>query len=231
MHRKILFTSLILLGYYFSNATDDKKTVNSNLKSVTIYRSGAEMTHSASVQLKQGSVELDIEGISNSIDINSIQINCPSPVTMLGVEFSNNYLIPDEASPAVKTLRDSIDSLSADIDKIDLSIATVADLIDILKINKNIKGEQTGLSVAELIKMMDYYKTKSTELQNEFSGLQNKKTKLNSQLEKIKNQLAEEEKKNTKTSGRLLLQLSVATAGKYDFTVSYISPNAYWTPY
>ncbi|MFI5185480.1 MAG: DUF4139 domain-containing protein [Chitinophagales bacterium] len=231
MPGKCLLTAIVLLFCLLSNASDDKKSIGANLKSVTIYRSGAEMVHTAAAQLNQGDLELDIENISNNIDINSIQINCPAAVTILGVEFSNNYLIPLEPSAYVKILEDSIDHMSSEIEKINLFIATASDLLDILKVNKNIKGEQTGLSVAELMKLMDFYKIKSAELQNELAGLQNKKGKLNDQLAKLKNQLTEEEKKNTKTSGRLLLQLSVATAGKYDFTVSYISPNAYWTPY
>jgi len=172
-----------------SNATDDKKTVKSNLQSATIYRSGAEMMHVATSSLSQGNAELIIENLSNSIDINSIQINCPAAVTILGVEFSNNYLIENEPSAYIKTMLDSIDKINNEMEKVDLSIATVSDLLDILKINKNIKGEQTGLSVAELMKLMDFYKIKSAELQNELSGLKNKKSKLADEQQKLKNQV------------------------------------------
>ena len=230
MVRKSLSISILLALFILSNATDDKKIVSSTLKSVTVYRSGVEMTHTANIQLNAGTEELFIENISNNIDPNTIQVSCPAAVTILGVEFSNNYLVEEEPSPFIKFLKDSVEKINSDIQKTDLSIATVTDLLDILKVNKNIKGEQTGLSVAELMKLMDFYRLKSTELQNELSALQNKKNKLIEQQTKVKNQVAEEEKKNTKTSGRLILQLSVATAGKYDFTLSYISPNAYWTP-
>ena len=47
----------------------------------------------------------------------------------------------------------------------------------------------------------------------------------------MNDQIAEEEKKNTRNTGRITLQLSAAVSGKYDFTISYITPNAYWTPY
>lgn len=38
-------------------------------------------------------------------------------------------------------------------------------------------------------------------------------------------------RKNNKTAGRLILQLSAAVAGNSEFTLSYITQNAYWTPY
>jgi uncharacterized protein (TIGR02231 family) len=47
----------------------------------------------------------------------------------------------------------------------------------------------------------------------------------------LNDQIAEEQKKNTKQTGKLILQLNCAVAGKYDFTVSYITQNAYWEPF
>ena len=57
------------------------------------------------------------------------------------------------------------------------------------------------------------------------------KKKLLASRSKIRSQIVEEEKKNTRVGGRLFLQLSVASAIKADFTVSYITQNAFWTPY
>src|SRR5699024_4972749 len=88
-----------------------------------------------------------------------------------------------------------------------------------------------GLSVAELIRLMDYYKLKSAELQNELSALKIKRQKQNEVLAKLGNQLREEEKKNTRSAGRVILQLSAALNVNAEFTISYLTANAYWTPY
>ncbi|MBN8860541.1 MAG: DUF4139 domain-containing protein [Sphingobacteriales bacterium] len=78
---------------------------------------------------------------------------------------------------------------------------------------------------------MDYYKAKSAELQQELKQQNEKKKKWNELLLRVNDQVAEEEKKNTRNTGRITLQLSAAVSGKYDFTIAYITPNAYWTPY
>ena len=231
MIKFLALACLFIFSYSFATAADEKNTVNSGIKSVTIYRNGAELIHTAKASLKQGSSELIIEGISNVIDINSLQINCPSVVTILGVEFSNQYLINEMATPAMKKLQDSVETVTAEIEKIFISIATTEELISVLKSNKEIKGSQTGLSVAELMKLMDYYKLKSTELQNDLSALKIKREKYRVVLGKLNNQVQEEQKKNTKTAGRILLQLSTALPGENEFTISYLTPNAYWTPY
>jgi len=212
-------------------ATDGPLIVPSSLKTATVYRSGAELIHNTSVPLSQGNEELVIEGISNNIDINSVQINCPSAVTIMGVEFSNNFLVMPEVTSRIKFLQDSAEIVQKEIEKVNVQIQTTADLLEVLKSNRDIKGQQTGLSVAELMKLMDYYKNKSAELQNDLAQQKAKQRKLSDLLLKIKVQINEEENKNTKTAGQLKLQLSVATAGKYDFVVSYITPNAWWSPY
>lgn len=230
--KKKLCLAICLMALSFSLfANDEKKTSTANLKSVTVYRTGAEMIHTASANLSKGNNELIIEGISQYTDVNSIQVNCPSTVTILGVEFSNNYLVNEITSPVIKKLNDSLERINADIYKTDISITINNDLLEVLKSNKEIKGTQTGLSVAELMKLIDYYKLKSGELQNELSALSLKRAKLELVADKIRNQIAEEQKKNNKSAGRLILQLSAAVAGNSEFTLSYITQNAYWTPY
>lgn len=231
MKSKIIFPAFFILLLTGLHATAGSNKTQAELKSVTVYRSGAELMHTASAVLKQGNNELVIDNLSNAIDINSIQIKAPSTVTILGVEFSNNYLISTEKTTRQKMLEDSLDNVNEQINKITLSVSLSLDLIDVLKTNRNIKGEQSGLSVAELTKLMDYYKSKSSELQSDIQQLNEKKARLLATSDNIKNQMEEEEKKNISTAGRLTLQLSAAVAAKADFTVSYIARNAYWTPY
>ncbi len=228
--KRIMFVAALLTFTILTKA-DDIITVPAILKNVTVYRSGAEMIHSASASLKQGNNELIIENISNQIDINSVQIKSPSSVTIMGIRFSNDYLQEAAKTPRIKMLEDSLNIAKKNIEKINQSINNTKELLDVLKANRDIKGTQTGLSVAELTKLMDYYKMKLTELQNELSQLNEKKKTSEDALNKISNQLEEERNKNVSIAGRLTLQLTAATTGKFEFTISYIAQNAYWAPF
>lgn len=228
---RIALLLLALILTFALHAAEDPTVVPSALKTVTVYRSGAELTHQTSAPLQQGSEEVIIEGISNNVDMNSLQITVPSAVTILSTEFGTNFLVLPEVSTRIKALQDSSDRLGREIDRVAVQIATTLELLEVLKANRDIKGRQTGLSVAELAKLMDYYKAKSSELQNDLAVQKERQQKLSTLSAKLKAQIREEETKNTRARGQLKLQLSVATASRYDFTVSYITPNAYWTPY
>ena len=229
--KKYFLFLLLLIVFNFSFAIDERPKAKAVLDAVTVYRAGAEMTHAAKAILPKGNTELVIENLSNALEINSVQIKTSDNVTVMGVEFNTDYTKEEIKSPRIKMLEDSAEKITTEIDKIKLNESITADLLTVLKANKEIKGTQTGLSVAELMKLMDYYKLKSAELQLEMAQLKQKKDKLTLLAEKINNQINEEEKKNSKSGGSLILQLNCAIAGKYDFVITYITNNAYWNAF
>lgn len=230
---KLQIGLLFLLGICWNTvkAGDERNIVAGELKTATVYRSGAELSHTATASLRQGNNELIIDNIANQLDVNSIRIKAPASVTILSVEFSNNYLVTPEKTPRIHLLEDSLEKVNKEIDRLNMALSNISDLAEVLKANRDIKGSQTGLSVSELMKLVEYYKSKSLELQNETLVLNDKVLKTKAKADKIQNQLKEEQKKNTASSGRLVLQLSAAIEGKYDFGVSYITSNAFWIPF
>ncbi len=226
---RLAFLSFMLFTSLLANC-QEPVSIFSELKSVMVYRSGAELSHSTSVNLKQGNNEVMIEGLANALDLNSVQITCPNGVTIMRMEFSNNYLKPESPSVKVKMLTDSIQVLQKDMQKLTTAIQVNQDLLEVLKTNREIKGSQVNLNVAELVKLMDYYKAKSNEIQADIALLAERQARKQELINKMQQQVNEEEAKNTKTSGRLSLQLYSATQANAALTVAYVSPNAYWTP-
>src|SRR5688500_437316 len=127
MKSKLVVLTVVFLSLNLY-ANDDKKNIQSGLKSVTVFRTGAELIHNATAQLSQGNMDITIEGISNQVDISSIQINCPGSVTIMSVEFSNNYLQNEVTTPRLRLLHDSLDLTQNELDRIMVSITTITDL-------------------------------------------------------------------------------------------------------
>jgi TonB-dependent SusC/RagA subfamily outer membrane receptor len=211
-------------------AGDGVNTVQATLKSAMVYRNGAELVHTATARLLQGNNELIIDGVSTVLDPASIRVSCGSNVTVMAVSFSKDYLQPQTASPVVKRLQDSLDILAKESGRLNVLSKADEELLDLLGKNKAIGGAQNGVSAAELTKMMDYYRQQEISLRTELAGYAEKAARINAASGNLENQIDEEEKKNTKTSGRILLQLLSPVAGTYDLTVSYLTMAAHWEP-
>jgi TonB-dependent SusC/RagA subfamily outer membrane receptor len=196
-----------------------------------VYRSGAELHHTAKATLEKGNNDVVIEGVSNDVDLNSLQFGSDGGVTVMSVELATNYLKPGVKPMLVKKLEDSVETETRALSRLQVILKTDKDMLDLLNANKEIRGTQTGLSVAELVKMMEYYKTKTLELQNEITDYNERAVKLAELIAKLNNQLNEEKNKNTKTTGSLILQLFSPMSGNFNFTISYITKNASWNPY
>jgi TonB-dependent SusC/RagA subfamily outer membrane receptor len=222
---------LLILLPGFASANNDKTVIPAVLKSAIVYRSGAELHHTAKASLEKGNNDIVIEGISNNVDLNSLQFGSDGGVTVMSVEFATNYLKTAVKSASVKKLEDSVETVNRAFSRLQVILKTDNDLLNLLNANKEIRGTQTGLSVAELVKMMEYYKTKTLELQNEIADYNERAARLAELIAKLNGQLQEEKNNSTKTSGTLILQLFSPMSGSFDFTISYITKNASWNPY
>lgn len=229
--RKLITLSLFSIACLTSYGAEDIKTVPSNLKEATVFFQGAELTHTASALLGKGENELIIENLSANIDKNSLKISATGGVIISSSEFSIDYLANKGVSASTKKLQDSIKIYQKQLRQVQVNQATNKELITLLQANKNIAGTQNGLSVAELMKMMDYYKLKSSELQNAQSDNDEKIALINTSIARVQSQLQQEAVKNNKTSGILKLQLIASMAVTSNFTISYYTAQSGWTPY
>lgn len=228
---KTTFISLVTILLCFQVTAQNEKIVSGKLQSATILRIGAELTHTAKISLISGNNELILEDLSSSIDVNSLQIKCSGGVTVMGSEFLKDYIAEKPLSTSAKVIQDSIDFYNRESEKLQVLLETNKELRALLQANKSIGGQQNGLNVAELVKMMDYYKTKSIELENERGMSESKIEKYEKRVSMLEKQLQQESLKNNKTSGRLKLKLASSLAGTYDLQVTYYTSSAYWVPY
>ena len=233
---KILFYSLILLFFISTDALAQKPIfTTAKVKSATVYFNSVEIGQSTSVVLPKGTSEIVVKNVADYLNENTVQVGTPKSVTVLSVQFTNNYISEyeiDEKSPAIKVVRDSIQIVEKEIQKVTNAKDSDAKAIELLDKNQQVFGANSGLNVTELMKMVDYYKVKRTDLRNSYDTLEQKLTKLNLLLANLNNKLEINTQKEDKTSkGKLIIQVMNEVAGTVDFDINYISNNATWKPF
>ena len=207
----------------------------SKVKSATVYYNSAELTHTASATLPAGSCEVVIKNVSNALNENTIQIAAPSNVTVLSAQFTNNYISEyeiDETNPTIKKVRDSIFIINKEIGKIANDRTSHLKTIELLDKNQNIAGANASINVQELIKLVDYYKSKRTELSDMINTLYERENKLKEKLAKLNSKLEINTKNQENIStGKLILQVMSDVAITANFEINYLTSNASWVPF
>lgn len=227
----IIYLSFVLSFNLFAEM---KNVFKSDLKSATVFFKGAELSHKSSVNLNKGENEIYIDGLSPNIDVNSLKVKASGGAIISSYEFSVDYLKnANQSSIAAKKILDSINVYEQKINAIKTESNINENLINLLQkgIDKNVDGSETGLSVDELMKMMKYYETKSTELYSAQSEHRKNLNSYETTLARLRKQYNQETRKNDKNSGVLKLTLTSPMTTGSTLDITYYTPYASWVPY
>ena len=205
------------------------------VKAATVYFNAAELSQTTAVNLPVGTSEIVIKNVADYLNENTVQIGAPNSVTVLSVQFTQNYISEyeiDETNPMIKKVRDSITWTKKEIKKVQIETYSNQQTIALLDANQNVGGANSGLNVTELMKLVDFYKNKRSELDNAVVTLLEKETKLGLKLKNLNNKLeinTQKEEKNSK--GKLIIQVMNEIAGLVNLDINYITNNASWNPF
>ena len=208
-----------------------------NVKSATVFFNAAELSQTASLNLPVGTSEIVIKNLASSLIENTIQIGAPSTLTVMSVQFTDNYtneVAVKEDSPLLKKVRDSIKIVSKEIEKIEIEINSNTKTIELLDKKQQLLG--TGLystmNLIDMMKLVDYYKIKLNDLNFAVLLLRERENSCNEKLEKLNEKIELNEKNQQKvTTGNLILQVMNSVAGNVPLEISYITNTATWSPF
>lgn len=225
--KRIFLTLITALSITYSHA-QSPLSFNSRLESVTVYSTGAELNHKAKVSIPAGTSEIVLNNMANAIDESSIQVGVPSTVTILSTSFSRDFLKTENKSPAYIKVEDSLQIVKRELNKVQNKRIVEENLLILLDKNQAIGGVNTGVNVAELMKVADYYKSKQLELRNNIFSLKEAEDIQQKRIARMQQQLQELSLDKTGTTGQIVLQVMATAASTGDFNISYLSPNAAW---
>ena len=229
--------TILIIAFLFSATIFAQKPIftSAKVKGATVYFNSAEMSQSMSLNLPKGTSEIVVKNVADYLNESTVRIGAPATVTVLSVQFSNNYISEfeiDEKNPVIKKVRDSIKLVEKDLLKITNAKDSEAKAIELLDKNQQVYGLNSGLNVLELMKMVDYYKLKRAQISDVINELAEKTASLNETLVRLRTKLEINTSKEEKTSnGKLILQVMNEIAGNVDFDINYITNNATWRPF
>ena len=224
------FIPAIVLCSLLSLSAAAQPQARVSITSATVFLSGAELAGNAKISLPQGESDVLFTNIAGDVSQQSLTIGAGSGVVVQSATFQNNYLGDSVLSPRAKVLRDSISFLEKESEQTEDRKAVLDEQLAVLKENHKVNGANTSLSVVELQKLLDLLNTRMNVLLTEQRTLTTITDKADTRIALLKKQLDEEQRRNYQPGGQLLVKFYAPQATATTINMSYVVPNAGWTP-
>lgn len=208
-----------------------QKQISAKLTEATVYLRGAALTHTASATLKSGSQEVVIDGLSPEIEINSLKVKA-NGVLISATEFSQDYLTPREQAAHIKKLQDSLDLYKEQLKDAQNELEVHKQLLKLVTdgTQNNMSQKDGTVTIADINANMELYRTKASELQKSIDKDNKKIDKLKETVNRLNNQINQDETENMQLNGMLRLSVSVPENITTTFTITYFTNQAQWVP-
>lgn len=206
------------------------KSVTAPITDVTLFLSGAQITHKGDVTLKKGENTLVLSGLTAGMDVNSIQILGSKDYTILSVKHQLNYT-SKVSNTRVRAIQDSIKLLGFQTAERASLRAVYQEEKAFLQANRSIKGDNALLIREDLLEMADFYRSRMKEIEYKILDLNQTDRDNNEKLQHLQTQLSQLQSQNVTNPGEIEFVVTSEEDKKADVVISYLATNAGWTPY
>jgi uncharacterized protein (TIGR02231 family) len=222
--------AIALLISGVANGQSDIKTIETKITDVTVFMSGAQVSETGSVSVREGENQVRIAGLPAHLDANSIRIEGNDAYTILGVRHQINYLSTIQQTPRQRALQDSLDeALFKQKEMIALKEVLVGEK-QMLEYNRNIKGESSTLIVDDLKEMADFFRARLTENAYKYLEIGEKERMNNQEIARLQNALNSMNSKANTNPSEVIIALNAAKSANTTLRLSYFVSNAGWVP-
>ena len=222
------FTLLFALCAFVSFS--QSKSVTAPITDVTLFLSGAQITHKGDVTLKKGENTLVLSGLTAGMDVNSIQILGSKDYTILSVKHQLNYT-SKVSNTRVRAIQDSIKLLGFQTAERASLRAVYQEEKAFLQANRSIKGDNALLIREDLLEMADFYRSRMKEIEYKILDLNQTDRESNEKLQHLQTQLSQLQSQNVTNPGEIEFVVTTDEDKKSDVVITYLATNAGWTPY
>ncbi len=223
-----LFSSLAVLLLAFPLLAADPVGVTSQIKEVTVFLQGAQISRQARLNITKGSSTLIFRELPVDIDPQSIQARGEGNFVILSLLHQVNYLAGAHKTAGVQALQDTLKMLENQLAEVGGKQAVLKSEEELLVANRNLGGNDRTITMAELKLAADFYRTRLTEIKMTQIKLATETGKLTDRIEKVRNQLSTMDV--NKPTSEILVNISAEEASSVTLWMTYTVNNAGWYP-
>ena len=226
-------SKIIFLLFFMLNVTTfaaDPQEISSQIREVTVFLRGAQVTRQAGISLQKGNTTLAFHELPLNINPQSIQARGEGNFVILSLLHQVNYMASQRKTGQVKILQDSLRYYKTKLDYTKSMQSVMQSEEDLLVANRSIGGDAKGVLMTELKAAADFFRARMTEIKKEQLKLTQEATQLNDNIEKINNQLNLLNAGLSKPTSEILVNVSCDENVKGTLWITYAVDDAGWVP-
>ena len=201
------------------------------IKYVTVFLSGAEVVREGSISIPQGNSEIILTGISPYAEAKSVQVKLASrDVTVLSVNHMYDLANSGATSEEMAKWQKKLESLNEQIARISNKVSVVQDELAFLQENRSIKGTSSGINLANLKSVNDYYREQNLNLRNQKLELEKELKQLRGKRDIVTKEISQQGKLDENPMGEVHIRVDAKRALSCPVELSYYVENASWIP-
>lgn len=213
-----------------SSYAQTEKVVPSEIKSVTVYKAGAQIEREARVSLATGQTLVKLTGLSPYINKESIRVAGDGSFTILSVQHQNDFLNELGRSAEMEDLTQKMESLRSKIEEEETWVKIISGKLDFLQANKAVAGKEQTISPEAFKSLNTIYGANVEQLNLDLLARNRNIVAHNKELDKLRNQQATLNNRSDLPSGTLLVTVDSRSASPVRLSFSYRVANASWSP-
>jgi len=228
--RLLLILLLGLFSQYSYCQRSKEHPLQTQIEEVTVFLSGAQIFETGNTIIPVGKSIIKVSQLSPYIDEKSIQVKTKGDVTILSVNHKLNFLNELKNSIKQDSLNQLIEEFKLSLDKENARLEVLAEKQSLLHENKNLKGDNSGITMNQLRDAIAFYEAENTKIKEEKILIDKRMEKLKSSIAKIQNQVRLINDHIELPVGEIEISVDVKKTTNADFTISYVVANAGWYP-
>jgi uncharacterized protein (TIGR02231 family) len=187
--KSTIITILSVITLNLFNYAAEPQEVTSQIKEVTIFLRGAQVSRQARITLQKGTTTFAFRELPVNIDPQSIQVKGEGNFTILSLLHQVNYLAAQRKTAEVKLLQDSLYKFEEQLALVTGMQSVMKNEKELLVANRSIGSTEKGVVIAELKQAADFYRARLTEITKEEIKLNRDATRLHEKIEQLRSQL------------------------------------------
>ena len=216
----------LLFGFHFPIFSQGQVKVDAENQHITVFLNRAQIEARLKTTVQAGTTKMIIGNVATTTDPNSIQIGGKGDVLIMGVKFKQNYLGNKKRS----VLEDSLKMAKTEFEVIDVLVKVADNERNMLMANSNIKNEKDGATPEDLKEMLDFFRTKLTEIGTRQMQLVRQSKDLQDKINRFQQQLDSQGTNLNQPAGEIELTLQAKSYSAVELNLTYIANNAGWSP-